>query len=110
VLLPFLGLIVFMGVYPKPVLDRIEPSVDALITHVEANTDFVARADIRSASTPTTSRRTATMPTEHHDEGEEGRVMLQQVDTFVGPEVSGSHSRRCSRCSAARSCCCSSVR
>jgi NADH-quinone oxidoreductase subunit M len=41
VLLPFLGLIVFMGVYPKPVLDRIEPSIDALITRVEDNTDFV---------------------------------------------------------------------
>ena len=32
---PLLGLIVFLGVYPKPVLDRIEPSVDALIDHVE---------------------------------------------------------------------------
>ena len=41
VLLPFLGVIVFMGVYPKPVLDRIEPSVDALITHVEDHTDYV---------------------------------------------------------------------
>ncbi len=41
VLLPFLGLIVFMGVYPKPVLDRIEPSIDALITRVEANTSYV---------------------------------------------------------------------
>jgi NADH:ubiquinone oxidoreductase subunit 4 (subunit M) len=41
VLLPLLGLIVFMGVYPKPVLDRIEPSVDALISHVEEYTDFV---------------------------------------------------------------------
>jgi NADH-quinone oxidoreductase subunit M len=41
VLLPFLGLIVFMGVYPKPVLDRIEPSIDALITRVEANTTYV---------------------------------------------------------------------
>ena len=28
VLLPFVGLIVFCGVYPKPMLDRIEPSVD----------------------------------------------------------------------------------
>ncbi|MGE5210589.1 MAG: Fe-S-binding domain-containing protein, partial [Acidobacteriota bacterium] len=37
----FLGLIVFMGVYPKPVLDRIEPSIDALITRVEDNTDYV---------------------------------------------------------------------
>jgi NADH-quinone oxidoreductase subunit M len=41
VLLPFLGLIVFMGVYPKPVLDRVQPSVDVLIERVEANTDFV---------------------------------------------------------------------
>jgi NADH-quinone oxidoreductase subunit M len=41
VLLPFLGLIVFMGVYPKPVLDRIEPSVSVLISHVEDHTDFV---------------------------------------------------------------------
>jgi len=41
VLLPFLGLIVFMGVYPKPVLDRIEPSIDALITRVEDTTSYV---------------------------------------------------------------------
>jgi NADH-quinone oxidoreductase subunit M len=37
VLAPLIGLIVFMGVYPKPVLDRMEPSVNALIEHVEAN-------------------------------------------------------------------------
>ncbi len=30
-----IGIIVFTGVYPKPMLDRIEPSVDALIIHVE---------------------------------------------------------------------------
>jgi NADH-quinone oxidoreductase subunit M len=35
VLAVFIGLIVFLGVYPKPLLDRVEPSVDALITHVE---------------------------------------------------------------------------
>lgn len=33
-LAPFVVAIVFLGVYPKPVLDRIEPSVDALISHV----------------------------------------------------------------------------
>ncbi len=38
-ILPLLGLIVFLGVYPKPVLDRIEPAVDELITHIEANVD-----------------------------------------------------------------------
>jgi NADH-quinone oxidoreductase subunit M len=37
----FVGLIVFIGIYPKPLLDRIEPSVDRLIEHVEARTDIV---------------------------------------------------------------------
>jgi NADH-quinone oxidoreductase subunit M len=40
VLLPFIGLIVFTGVYPKPMLDRIEPSVKALITHVSERTGY----------------------------------------------------------------------
>jgi NADH-quinone oxidoreductase subunit M len=34
VLAPLLGLIVFMGIYPKPVLDRMEPSVNELIAHI----------------------------------------------------------------------------
>jgi NADH-quinone oxidoreductase subunit M len=42
VMAPLLGLIVFLGVYPKPVLERMEPAVDALITHVETNSDFVS--------------------------------------------------------------------
>ena len=40
VLLPFIAAIVFTGVYPKPLLDRIEPSVDALVEHVVENSDF----------------------------------------------------------------------
>jgi len=40
VLVPFIGVIVFTGVFPKPVLERIEPAVDALIAHVESKTDF----------------------------------------------------------------------
>jgi len=27
--------IVFTGIYPKPILERIEPAVEALIEHVE---------------------------------------------------------------------------
>ena len=41
-LLPFIGLIVFLGVYPKPMLERIEPSVNALITHIGERTGYVA--------------------------------------------------------------------
>ena len=40
VMAPLVGLIVFLGIYPKPVLDRMEPSVDRLIDHVETNSDF----------------------------------------------------------------------
>ena len=35
---PLIVLIVFLGVYPKPVLDRINPSVNQLIAHVESST------------------------------------------------------------------------
>ena len=42
VLLPLAVLVVFLGVYPKPVLDRMEPSVDALIVHIEENVDGFA--------------------------------------------------------------------
>ena len=35
VMVPLLVLIVGMGVYPKPFLDRINPSVDQLIHHVQ---------------------------------------------------------------------------
>ena len=42
VLAPLLALIVFLGIYPKPMLERMEPAVDRLITHVEDNSDFVS--------------------------------------------------------------------
>jgi NADH-quinone oxidoreductase subunit M len=32
---PLLALSLFLGIYPKPVLDRVEPSVKALIAHVD---------------------------------------------------------------------------
>jgi NADH-quinone oxidoreductase subunit M len=35
VMAPLIALIVLLGVYPKPVLDRITPSVDQLVAHVE---------------------------------------------------------------------------
>ena len=41
VLAPLIAIIVFVGVYPKPMLDRIQPSVDRLIDHVEVKSDYV---------------------------------------------------------------------
>jgi NADH-quinone oxidoreductase subunit M len=40
VMAPLIALIVLLGVYPKPVLDRIAPSVRELITHVEEHSDY----------------------------------------------------------------------
>lgn len=60
VLVPFIALIVLTGVYPKPMLNRIEPAVDRLIAHVESRTTFVAPV-------PTTPD----LPTEHETTGEQ---------------------------------------
>ncbi len=35
-IMPLLVLIVFLGIYPKPVLERIEPAVNELIAHMES--------------------------------------------------------------------------
>ena len=40
VVAPLLALSLFLGVYPSPVLDRIEPSVKQRIAFLEAKTDF----------------------------------------------------------------------
>ena len=39
VLAPLLALIVVLGVYPKPVIERMEPAVDALVEHIERHVD-----------------------------------------------------------------------
>jgi NADH-quinone oxidoreductase subunit M len=50
VMLPVVGLIVFLGVYPKPVLDRIEPAVDRLLAHVDEHSDFTVHEVERVAA------------------------------------------------------------
>ena len=40
IMVPLVALIVFLGVYPKPALDRIDPSVSELIAHVEEHSDY----------------------------------------------------------------------
>lgn len=64
VLAPFLVAIVFCGIYPKPMLDRIQPSVEALIAHVEERTDYEEPRPLFSTTTADGS--------EMHDEGGEG--------------------------------------
>jgi NADH-quinone oxidoreductase subunit M len=37
---PLLALSLFLGFYPQPVLDRLEPDVQDLVTHVEEHSDY----------------------------------------------------------------------
>jgi NADH-quinone oxidoreductase subunit M len=41
-IVPLLGLSLFLGFYPRPVLDRIGPSVKAVVAHVERTTGYDA--------------------------------------------------------------------
>jgi proton-translocating NADH-quinone oxidoreductase chain M len=43
VIAPLLALIVFLGIYPTPMLERIEPSVRALVEHIDERVDGVQR-------------------------------------------------------------------
>ncbi len=52
VMVPFLAAIVGMGLYPGPVLERVEPSVAALLSHVEDQVDDF------TVSTPKTAAET----------------------------------------------------
>jgi NADH:ubiquinone oxidoreductase subunit 4 (subunit M) len=36
----FVAAIVLAGVYPKPMLERVEPSAKALLEHVEERSDY----------------------------------------------------------------------
>jgi NADH-quinone oxidoreductase subunit M len=40
VMAPLVALIIFLGVYPAPVLERIEPAVEELVDHIERHTSF----------------------------------------------------------------------
>ncbi|MEI7593365.1 MAG: NADH-quinone oxidoreductase subunit M [Actinomycetes bacterium] len=51
VMVPLVLLIVFLGVYPKPVLDRIGPSVDRILVHVEEATRDSGNDSFRIATT-----------------------------------------------------------
>ena len=50
---PLLGLSLFLGFYPKPVLDRLQPAVAALVTQVDTHSNHRAPAVDEAAKTCT---------------------------------------------------------
>ena len=59
----FIGLIGFTGLYPKPMLERIEPSVDKLVEHV------VSHSDYKAPTTPEVIKPDGTKPESTKEEG-----------------------------------------
>jgi len=71
VMAPLVLLIVFLGVYPKPVLDRINPAVEDLIARVEDRTDYRQPA-VAKAVTVRQPAPVGGVADEATDEAEEG--------------------------------------
>mgnify|MGYP001466240620 CR=1 FL=1 len=65
VMLPLIAGIFFLGLYPKPVLERIEPAVDELILHLEEHSDYRQPDVANSGPVPV-------LADEHGDEAEGG--------------------------------------
>jgi NADH-quinone oxidoreductase subunit M len=78
VVAPLLVASLFLGIYPKPVLDRVEPTAKSLIDHFERETDFredspnpLIEAETGTSDSPrgdTASERTE--PAEDDEDGE----------------------------------------
>ena len=49
-IVPLLALIVFLGVYPKPMIDRIEPSVNRILTRMDKQVDSYEKPSTQKGS------------------------------------------------------------
>jgi NADH-quinone oxidoreductase subunit M len=47
---PILALVFFMGVYPQPLLTRMEPSITAIVAHVEKRAKSAGPAPIETVT------------------------------------------------------------
>ena len=74
-MVPIIALIVFLGVYPKPLLDRIEPSVKELVTHMEQS-----NPGYREPQTPVPAARA----TESEAGGEHGESPAGEAPAEAG--------------------------
>lgn len=73
VMAPLCIIVLFVGLYPKPLLSRMEPSVDHLITHVEQNSHYkqpgVTKTGHEAQSPPGDDRGAALAPTGAQEAG-----------------------------------------
>jgi len=68
VIAPLIALIIFLGVFPSPVLNRIEPSVNRIVDQVSLSNCTPglvcthAPIDVRSRTSPASSSTATTIP------------------------------------------------
>ena len=113
-LLPFIALIVFSGVYPKPMLDRIEPRVERADRRTSSEQDRVRRAAEPVPAAPTRRDERAEegarlMFARRHPAGPAGRLVRAQPAARPARRRDGAARRRradaavaeagCTRCS-----------
>jgi len=84
---PLLALIVFLGVYPKPMLERIEPSVDALLVHIEANVDEFDDGEPEPPAEPAGSHELTEVLEER--EAEKEKKLEEQAESEALAEAEG---------------------
>ena len=84
VMAPLVGIIVFMGVYPKPFFDRIEPAVTRLVEHIEDNSDY------REPKVATEGEEIVP-ESERRQEGEHGGEHAEGEPAEGGAESEGGH-------------------
>jgi NADH-quinone oxidoreductase subunit M len=83
-MVPLLVLIVFLGIYPKPVLDRIEPSVDRILDRMEQQVD-----DYDQPRTQGGAELGPIVVEEHSDHGDEGEHAAADESTTEQPATEG---------------------
>ena len=69
---PLLALIVALGVYPNPVLERIEPSVDELVAHVERSVDGFTESEPEPVTPAGTEQLIQAAEAAHTEDAEHG--------------------------------------
>ncbi|HUF32213.1 MAG TPA: NADH-quinone oxidoreductase subunit M [Acidimicrobiales bacterium] len=73
IMAPLLVAIVFLGVYPRPMLERIEPAVNRLVAHVEEFSDFeVPAVTVEGPAARVAAAGGATAGDDHGDDDGEG--------------------------------------
>jgi NADH-quinone oxidoreductase subunit M len=84
VMVPLLVLIVFLGIYPKPVLDRIEPSVNRILDRMEQQVD-----DYDQPRTQGGAELGPIVVEEHSDDGDEGEHAAADEPVTEQPATEG---------------------